>query len=184
MARRRKTGPRTNSGKLSRAHKRNPELRDMGTEQAQAKRQALVGNGADPTMSSTMPGILFARQHLTLDQYLAAMDYRLLRCALLGPPWPANGSGKEPSDRRIAKLQEKFDRVCSLLTLIQKQVISNVAVHDKPPMWFCRQARGDRLRVVDEFERRTLIEGLNALVSGRRVKVPRTNLLQTAAVLM
>jgi hypothetical protein len=47
----RKDGPRTKSGRLSRAGSRNPELRDHGTKQLVAKREAMI-DGAAPELSA------------------------------------------------------------------------------------------------------------------------------------
>lgn len=167
MARKRKPGPRTKSGRLSRAYK-SPRLRDQGTDELQAKRQAAVGEGADLSLSSTMPGVLYARGHLDRDQYAEALEYRRVRCALYGPPWPSNGHNREASEARIAKLTQRFEAMCAVLTTIQKLVLANVCVFDQEPMWYRRRLQGQRMRVVDEFERTQLIEGLNALIGGKQ----------------
>jgi hypothetical protein len=176
MARKRKSGPRTKSGQVSRAYKSNPTLRDHGTPEAQAKRLALVGQNADPALSATMPGILYARRtelfregEYELDHYTEALEYRRLRCSLYGPPWPTNVVGGAASDERLAKLRERFDRMCGRLSQIQKLVLSNVCVYDQEPMWLWRVNAGLRLRFIDKFEKDCLIKGLGALVSGGTV---------------
>jgi hypothetical protein len=70
----RKEGPRTKSGRLSRASKRNPELHDHGTRQFVAKRAAMVNGGA-PELSATDSGILLANGLLTAEQHTAALKY-------------------------------------------------------------------------------------------------------------
>jgi hypothetical protein len=58
MARKRKSGPRAKSGRLSRAYK-SPDLRDYGTPEFAAKRNAAI-NGADPQLAATASGITVA----------------------------------------------------------------------------------------------------------------------------
>ena len=60
----RKSGPRTKSGQLSKAYKRNPACRDKGTPELQAKRHVLI-SGSDPQLAATASGILLANGFLT-----------------------------------------------------------------------------------------------------------------------
>jgi hypothetical protein len=86
MARKRNAGPRTKSGRLSRAYK-HPEPRDQGTKEGQAKRAA-VANGADTTLADSASGILLAGGHLEQRQYLAALNYARLHAIIFGVPLP------------------------------------------------------------------------------------------------
>ena len=82
---RRKPGPRTKSGRLSRAYK-SPELRDKGTPEAQNKRAYLI-NGSDPQLAATASGILLANGFLTPGQHVAALRYARWHALLYGKPW-------------------------------------------------------------------------------------------------
>ena len=80
----RKEGLRTKSGRLSRASKHNPELRDQGTPQFVGKRTAMVNGGA-PELSATASGILLANEFLTQEQHVAAMRYAWAHARVYGP---------------------------------------------------------------------------------------------------
>jgi hypothetical protein len=82
----RKDGPRTKSGRLSRAIKHNPKLRDEGTKQFVAKRTAMV-NGADPQLSATASGILLANGFLTKEQHTAAQRYAWAHATVFSRVW-------------------------------------------------------------------------------------------------
>ena len=86
MPRPRKPGPRTKSGRLSRAYK-SPVLRDKGTPEAQSKRHALI-NGADPQLAATASWILLANGLIERDQHSAALIYARLHALVFGKPWP------------------------------------------------------------------------------------------------
>ena len=165
MGRRRKAGARTKSGKLSRAYK--GPARDPGSHEAQAKRQALVGDANDPVLSATAPGILFANGHLDRDQYNEALEFRSLRCVLYGAPWPNVSYGLEIQAITLMKVKEKFDGRVAVLTDLERHVVTDVCVFDRIPNWFFV----DRLKLKrlpeDSAEQATLIDGLNALL-GRR----------------
>jgi hypothetical protein len=128
-----------------------------------------VGDGADPTLSATVPGILFAHGYLDKEQYAEALEYRKLRCALYGPPWPSFITGGEASEERLEKLKDRFERRCRLLTEEQKQVVASVCVFDAIPTWFF--ARKLKLHILPEdvLEQELLTSGLNALAgAGQR----------------
>jgi hypothetical protein len=80
----RKSGPRTKSGRASRAYK-SPELRDKGTPECQSKRAYLI-NRADPQLAATASGILLANDHLNRDQHAAAMRYAWAHALTYGKP--------------------------------------------------------------------------------------------------
>jgi hypothetical protein len=81
MPRRRKPGPRTKSGRPSRAHK--SVARDRGTAESQAKRHALI-NGSAPQLAATASGILLANGFLTQAQHVAALRYARLPALVYG----------------------------------------------------------------------------------------------------
>ena len=164
MAKKRRPGKRTKSGRLSRAY-RDPDVRDQGTHQVQEKRQAIVGAGNDPNLSSSAPGILFAHGYLDKHQYAEALEYRRLRCVLYGTPWPCYAESSIPSDSRIKAMQERFDEKVRMLNEDQRHVVTNVAVFDFIPNWFfVLQARkhGGILKFLPEdvVEQSALITGL------------------------
>jgi hypothetical protein len=163
MARKRKPGKRTRSGRLSRAYL-DPNVRDMGTPEVQAKRRALVGEGSALELSATAPGVLHAHAYLDKDQYAEALEYRRLRCALYGPPWPMFSTSSGPTEERIARLQERFDRMAAALTEEQKRIITDVAVLDRIPTWFfCLQLKLKMLPE-DYAEQEALVTGLDAML--------------------
>lgn len=131
MAKKRSKGPRTKSGRLSRAYK--GPARDDGTPELQAKRRQLVGD-ADPALSVSVVGRLFAWGMIDQQQYLAAQRYRQLRCALYGPPWPGQGTaGAPPDDEIVIRMQRAFDQMVGYLRPDEKRVVGAVCVHDEPP---------------------------------------------------
>jgi hypothetical protein len=81
-----KEGPRTKGGRLSEARQRNPELRDHGTKQYVAKREAMI-NGAAPELSATASGILLANGFLTAEQHTAALRYAWAHALTFGRVW-------------------------------------------------------------------------------------------------
>jgi hypothetical protein len=163
MAKRKKAGKRTKSGRLSRAYL-DPNVRDLGTPEVQAKRRALVGEGNALELSATAPGILHAHAYLDKDQYAEALEYRRLRCALYGPPWPMFSISSNPTEERISKLQDRFDRMAAALTEEQKSVITAVAVFDVLPTWFFCRRLGLKLLPEDDAEHLALVSGLNSIL--------------------
>lgn len=131
MARRKKAGARTKSGRLSRAY--TGPARDAGTPELQAKRQAIVGDGADPNLSVSAPGILFAKAILNREQYAQALTYRKLRAAIFGPPWPTNATAGEASDTNLIRCKRKLRALERRITNGQRHLIANVAVFDILP---------------------------------------------------
>ena len=132
MARKRKPGPRTPSGRLSRAYK-SPELRDKGTPEVQDKRAYLI-NGSDPQLAATASGILLANGFLTHEQHAAAMRYswaHALTCGRpLAPSPPARGTGRrpDPADDLLERARQRLQAMDARLTSEQRQPVGNVAV--------------------------------------------------------
>ena len=85
MARRRKSGTRTKSGRLSRAYK--GPARDPGTAELQVKKLAAVNGRRDPALSATPASILFAHAVIDRDQLAAAERYRRCYPLSFGLPW-------------------------------------------------------------------------------------------------
>jgi hypothetical protein len=174
MARKRKPGPRTKSGRLSRAHKRNPELRDQGTFEGQRKRTALI-NGASVELAASVPGILFANGHLEQRHFSAAINYARLHALVFGRqgptpcllskhlPWQG---GFIPDEGGIEAAERKLTRLNGLLTDAQRQQVGNICVFSHLPTWFY-MGKFKRLRwrtfPEDEVERRDLLDGLSIL---------------------
>ena len=176
MPRKRKSGKRAKSGRLSRAH-HDPLVRDFGTPEAQAKRKALVGENGDPNLSATAVGTLYANGYLTQSQYDEAIEYRRLRCAIYGAPWPTTGLGPAAAEGALAELHLRFDEKVRALTEYQKFVVANVAVFDWLPTWFFDQRNGwNKVLPEDYVEKEALLSGLD-LMAGLRQR----NLGQKAA---
>jgi hypothetical protein len=172
MARKRKPGARTKSGRLSRAHK--SAARDFGTAQAQAKRTALI-NGAAVELAASASGILFANGHLEQRHFSAAINYARLHTLVFGRqgptpcllskhlPWQG---GFVPDEEGIEAAERKLIRLNAQLTDAQKQVIGNVAVFSNLPTWFYMgkfKRLSWRTFPEDEVERRDLLDGLSIL---------------------
>ena len=83
--RKRKAGPRTKSGHLSRAYK-DPNRAINGTREFQAKRLTFV-NGATPELAATASGILFANGHLDPGAARRRPALRLGAYVDFGRPW-------------------------------------------------------------------------------------------------
>jgi hypothetical protein len=175
MGRKRKPGPRTKSGRLSRAGKRYPELRDQGTFEGQRKRAALI-NGASVELAASASGILFANGHLEQKHFSAAINYARLHALVFGRQGPTPPcllgkhlswqGGPVPDEGGIEAAERKLIRLNGLLTDAQKQQVGNVAVFSNLPTWFYM---GKFKRIAwrtfpeDEVERRDLIDGLSIL---------------------
>lgn len=177
MARKRKSGPRTKSGRLRHRPHRDQQLRDHGTEEGQMKRKALVGE-ADPALAATALGILFARGYLSTgknddldrDRYTEGLEFGRLRACVYGTPWPSNAESTEPSDERLVDMKRRLRRKEELLTDEEKHVLDSVCRLHRLPHWFwllmgeMHALEGPE----DREERELLLSGLDALVQGRR----------------
>src|SRR5688500_15672041 len=119
MARKRKAGARTRSGRISRAYA--GPARDVGTADLRRHRLALVNGAHDPALSATLAGIMLAHGILSPEQHVAAQRYRQLRGALYGCPLARNEGGvPAPDPDRILKLQQAFDALVRRLSPQQK----------------------------------------------------------------
>ena len=135
MPRPRKHGPRAKSNRLSRAHKRNPEVRDKGTYESQANRHALI-NGADPQQAATASGILFANGYLSQAQHHAALRYARLHAFVYGKPWPHScplahelaHHGGEPPEGLLAFAESRLVELNALLAPDERRAVANLAV--------------------------------------------------------
>jgi hypothetical protein len=166
--RRRKPGPRTKSGRLSRAYG-SALLRDLGTEEGQAKRRALVGDDGGQTLACTAPGILFANGFLTIDQYTEALEYRRLWTAMFGTPWRSSSDAAEATEEMLVEATKKFRRMTLLLTDEQELAVRNICVFDEIPIGYIRM----RKSIAGQASGDPLTDGLNALVSGSPRRAPR-----------
>jgi hypothetical protein len=167
----RKPGPRTKSGRLSRAYKA-PELRDKRTPEFCAKRAYLI-NWADPQLAATVSGILFANGHLTMAQRDAGENYANLHRLAFGNQWGHacvldDSSGRSISDERLVKLRRILDAMHAYLTPEQRQAIADVAVFGWLPQGFFTARLRLRLLPEDEREREALLSGLDALAGRER----------------
>jgi hypothetical protein len=131
VARRRKRDrPRTKSGRISRAYA--TIARDLGTPELQAKRQAAVGEGADPTLSVTAPGRYFARGLIEPQHYLAALTLRALYTTQFGPGWPGNGERDAPANEAyLARCRRRLERIAATLGQRAFLMARDFAVFDR-----------------------------------------------------
>jgi hypothetical protein len=172
MPRRRRPGPRTKSGRLSRATK-SPELRDLGTDEGRAKRAALI-NGSDPQLAATASGILLANGFITQEQHVAALRYAYAHAMVFGKVWsvvcplawdmPRQG-GDGPPEEAVTRARKRIDGWNVLLDPNQRQAVANVAVFGFVPQWFYTERLKLRPLPADDRERQALLEGLKALAA-------------------
>lgn len=177
MAKKRKAGPRTKSGRLSRAHK-SPELRDHGPPEAQAKRKALVGANGDETLAATASGMLLAHGYLEREEYDEAMEYRRLYSIQFGLPWPNASPANDLSEDYLVRIKERFRRMTEMLTPEQEAVIKAVCVFDHRPTWFFAERLGLKLLHEDHDEKERLLQGLRALVRGKPIANRRRRMIK------
>jgi hypothetical protein len=163
--RKRKAGPRTKAGKLSRAYK--TAVRDEGTHEFRAKRMRLI-NGADPQLAATASGILHANGHLTAEQHHACLRYAWCHAIIYGRPWRqvcplGDRVGGETPDQRVVIAHAQLARMDAVLDYEQRQQVANLAVFGMWPGWFMAAKLGLRAMPEDERERQALLAGLNAI---------------------
>jgi hypothetical protein len=170
MARRRKYGARTRSGRLSRAYA--TTCRDNGTEQVQARRLALC-NGSPAELSGSVLGILLANGHISVEQYRAGERYAWLRAVSFGLARPDVSfdhvdpySPRLRSDEQLARLRERFEAVVGRLGRDQKHALDVIVIETRLPGWFRRVKLGRGLSPADDAEREALLSGLKALAKG------------------
>jgi hypothetical protein len=167
MGRRRKSGPRTKSGRLSRAHA--TAARDHGTAEGQRNRHHLV-NGAAVELAGSALTVLLANGHIDAEQARAAGAYHAVYALSFGLPVP-KGSQRlfEPhaprirSDRSLARARERFEAMARRLGRDQKAALDQLVVIGALPTWFRQVKLGRPLRPEDEAEREALISGLEKL---------------------
>lgn len=179
--RKKKQGPRTASGKPSRAWQ--TIARDFGTLELQRKRRELVGENADPDLSATAVGVLYA--HGCLDEcdhdgkpipdvgqerYNAALRYATLAAAIYGPRWPGNGSGREIAEVDWIELKLALERIERRLSYLQRQSLDRTVRANWQPTWFQMQRLGKPLTTEDELERQELISALDAIRGQHRMQ--------------
>jgi hypothetical protein len=169
MARKRKDGRRTKSGRLSRAGK--PREARLGpTEENAAKMRALV-NGSDPALAASAVGILFANAHLSEAQYVAAMRYSRAHAIVFGRPWAhiqdalkcMPWGGDPPTDGQHEWAERQLDKWHAKLSLDQRQAIANVTVFGFIPTFFFVSRLRLKMLPEDIAEREALLYGLETL---------------------
>jgi hypothetical protein len=168
MGRRRKSGKRTPSGRLSRAH-RNPEVADHGTAEGIRNRAFLV-NGSPAELAGSAIGVLLANGHIDAEQAHAAGQYRTVYALSFGLPVPrAMQRAFEPhtppirSNRFLARARERFEAMAGRLDRDQKAALDQLVVEGALPAWFRRAKMGRPPTAEDEAEREALISGLERL---------------------
>ena len=168
MARRRKAGTRTKSGRLSRAY-RGP-ARDAGTAELQQKKLAAVNGSADPALSATPASILFAHGVLSRDQLAAAERYRRAYAVSFGMPnygrclLTDGPGGRALDDDMLARARRQLDAMVTALTTEQKLQVDNLVISAWIPGWFYAAHGIGRPLETDARERDALLTGLSALI--------------------
>jgi hypothetical protein len=165
MGRRAKLGHRTKSGRLSRAYQ--GPARDVGTDEFQAKRAALI-NGSDPQLAASASGILLANEMISPEQHHAVLSYAWCHAMLYGRPWRqacplGERTGDEAPDELVELAKEKLAAMDGLLTLEQRHALANVAVFGFVPQWFFTERLRLRGLPGDQAERAALVSGLDRL---------------------
>jgi hypothetical protein len=170
MARKRKHGPRTKSGRLSRAYK-HPDLRDHGTPEFVAKRSAAI-NGADPQLAATASGILLANGMISPEQHNAALRYARWHSVIYGSPWATCACplshelahhGHEPPEDLIVRAKRAIDAMNAKLDPDQRQAVANVAVFGFIPTNYYVLRCGWRAMPEDQRNWQALLSGLDAV---------------------
>jgi hypothetical protein len=167
MARPRKSGARSRSGRLSRAHI--TVARDHGTPEGVRNRGFLV-NGSPVELAGSAIGVLLANGHIELEQVRAAERYRRAYSSCFGLPIPkASQALVEPytpraNDRSLARALVRFEELAGRLGRDQKQALDHLVIDGRIPHWFRMVKLGRLLRPEDEAERSALLSGLAALV--------------------
>jgi hypothetical protein len=173
MAKKRKPGLRTKSGRLSRAYK--SEARDKGTPEVQCRR-AYVINGCDPQLAGSTSGILLANEMISQGQHVACLRYAHAHALVYGKVWrvvsplswdmPQHGA--EPPEDACIRAKERIDRGNAQLSPEQRQAVANVAVFGLVPQWFFTIRLKLRPLPSDEIDRQALLSGLDAIASVER----------------
>lgn len=176
MARPRRSGPRTPSGRLSRAYA--GPARDAGTAELAAKKLALVNGARDPALSASAASILFAHRVLDRDQLAAAVRYGALHSIVFGQAWAgACILGREPGteapfdDDGLERRERELNRMAAQLTPEQKIQLDNLVISGWLPSWFFVAQGIGRELAQDARDRQDLLSGLDALL-GRRGGAP------------
>jgi hypothetical protein len=165
MPRKRKPGPRTKSGRLSRAY--TGPARDVGTPEFCAKRAYLI-NGSDPQLAASASGILLANGFLNRGQHAAALTYAWAHALTYRRPWRQacplgdRTGGGMPEDR-LERAKVKLAEMDAKLSPEQRLAVANVAVFGFVPQWFYTERLRLRELPDDRAERAALLSGLEAL---------------------
>ena len=170
MARKRRPGPRTKCGQLSKAYSGNPACRDRCTPEFEDKRAALI-NGSDPQLAATASGILLANGFLTRNQHASATGLCQATCdrvrSTLVPAMSLGlgscGRRSDPPEELVIKARHRLDEMHRQLTPLERQAVANVAVFQFIPQWFYTVRLKLRPLASDERERPALLSGLDAL---------------------
>jgi hypothetical protein len=176
MGRKRKSGARAKSGRLSRAYR--TVARDTGTAEGLARRIWLV-DGSDPALAASAAGVLLARDVITRAMYAAACRFAWLHSAVFGLPYRQLCIlGKEPGpsgpgldDETIAERRAELAAMERRLTLAQRQAVASLCCYGVVPPWHFALLGIGRLLPGDEHDRQALLTGLRA-IAGPGVDAP------------
>lgn len=139
----RKTGPRE-GGKATGRPKRDRSP-DRGTPELQQKRQALVGEGGDATLSTKWLGVCCARGLVSNAELQAGHSFAQLRHKLYGTPNARASlldrddvrSGDGPTEKALVEAKRDYGAACRRLKSLSRQVFDEIielCIYNRPPM--------------------------------------------------
>jgi hypothetical protein len=140
---------------------------DRGTDQAQAKRAALVGPTGDPVRAEYPLGVLLERGIIDEEMHTAGLRYAGRARAML--PRVNLRQASTPrlmTNEAEATKESKWRHSCEALLDIgraAKDAVDNLCVYERAPRWLLAQVNGWEPRKSDERERLALTLGLDAL---------------------
>jgi hypothetical protein len=166
MARKRKSGQRTKSGRLSRAHK--GVARDFGTRESEAKRCYLVNGSDNLTLASTPIDVALARGHVTREQHTAAVWLRIMRARVFGRPGARTidleglSSGRTISDKQLEHYERLYVKTMRRLT--EEEQLEAIAIGmDTYPRWLRCVIQGAPIACEDARAKEVLLSALDKL---------------------
>ena len=118
---------------------------DRGTPELQEKRQALVGEGGDATLSTRWLDVLAARKLIDDAQQQAGQDFARDRLTLYGKPNAGAApmdrddvrGGDGPSEAALREARQRHDAACRALKHVSRQVfdaVTDLCAFDREPM--------------------------------------------------
>lgn len=119
--------------------------KDRGTPELQAKRQALVGEGGDATLSTRWLDVLAARKLIDDVQHQAGRDFVRDRVMVFGKPTVSAApidrddvrTNDGPTPEQLEQATARYGRACYFLKQVSRQTFDEVVelcLYDREPM--------------------------------------------------